>query len=114
MKFPPALASQVVVGNMLRFKDMHAAAQGAAYMFFCFPVQGGLLEATATAALAAKQAGLKGVLNLSQWCARVDSHSPQSHRHGLSEAVRRLPPILLCPWLQPHVLGGTSEDLPTV
>ena len=85
------------MGDMLRIEDMEAAARGAALMFFCFPVKEGLLEATAIAALAAQRAGMRGIVNLSQWCAKIDSHSPHSRKHGLSEAVR----IPLGPPLQP-------------
>ena len=81
---------QVVVGDMLKIEDVEAAAAGANLMFFCFPVKEGLLEATTIAALAARKAGMRGVVNLSQWCAKLDSHSPHSRKHALSEAVRVL------------------------
>jgi hypothetical protein len=32
-------------------------------------------------------AGLKGIINNSQWCADLHSRSPQSRRHALAEAV---------------------------
>ncbi len=79
---------QVVVGDMLKLEDMEAAARGASLMYFCFPVKEGLLEATTIAALAARRAGLRGIVNVSQWCAKLDSHSPYSRKHALSEAVR--------------------------
>ena len=85
---------QVVVGDMLKIEDMEAAAHGTSLMFFCFPVSGGLMEATTTAALAARKAGMHGIVNLSQWCSKVDSHSPHSRKHALSEAVRTPRPFL--------------------
>ena len=85
---------QVVVGDMLKIEDMDAAAHGASLMFFCFPVAGGLLEATTIAALAARRAGMRGILNVSQWVAKLDSHSPYSRKHAMSEAVRTPLPSL--------------------
>ena len=82
---------------MLKLEDMEAAAKGATHMFFCFPVNEALLEATAIAALAARGAGMRGVVNLSQWCAKLDSHSPHSRKHALSEAVRTPPLDLFAP-----------------
>ncbi|BDA41154.1 hypothetical protein COCOBI_01-8090 [Coccomyxa sp. Obi] len=110
-----AAGAEVVVGDLLDIEDVVRAAQGVDYMFFTFAVQGGLLEASTIAAIAARDAGkrphcrtcsvadsqmstpadirpdqiagLKGIVNTSQWCADVLSPSPVSHRHGLSEAV---------------------------
>ncbi|CAL8462008.1 g1539 [Coccomyxa elongata] len=88
-----AAGAEVVVGNLLKIEDLRRAAQGVDYMFFTFAVQGGLLEASTIAAIAARDAGkhhhtrLKGIINNSQWCADLLSPSPVSHRHALSEAV---------------------------
>ncbi len=84
---------QVVVGDMLKLEDVEGAAKGAELMFFCFPVKEGLLEATTIAAIAAKNARMRGVVNLSQWCAKLRSHSPHSRKHALSEAVRIPSPL---------------------
>lgn len=48
---------QVVVGDLLNIEDVLRAAQGVDYMFFTFAVQGGLLEASTIAAIAARDAG---------------------------------------------------------
>ncbi|CAL8466567.1 g6105 [Coccomyxa elongata] len=92
-----AAGAEVVVGDLLKIEDVARAAQGVDYMFFTFAVQGGLLEASTIAAIAARDAGkrhhahhslcLKGIINNSQWCADLLSPSPVSHRHALSEAV---------------------------
>ncbi|BDA41156.1 hypothetical protein COCOBI_01-8110 [Coccomyxa sp. Obi] len=94
-----AAGAEVVIGDLLNIEDVLHAAQGVDYMFFTFAVQGGLLEASTIAAIAARDAGkrtsgsvntlrcLKGIVNNSQWCADLLSPSPVSHRHALSEAV---------------------------
>ena len=91
-----AAAGQVIVGDMLKLEKMEEAAKGAQYLFFCFPVTEGLLEATTIAAISAQNAGMRGIVNLSQWCAKLHSHSPYSRKHALSEAVRALS---LCPYI---------------
>jgi hypothetical protein len=75
---------------MLKIEDVEDAAKGAQYMFFCFPVDAGLTEATTIAAIAAKNAGMRGIVNLSQWVSKLTSHSPFTRKHALSEAVRAL------------------------
>ena len=90
---------------MLKIEVMEAAARGAVLMFFCYPVKEGLLEATTIAALAAHSAGMRGIVNLSQWCAKLDSHSPYSRKHSLSEAVRT-------PWPSPALTVPVSLYIP--
>lgn len=44
----------------------HSLAQGVQRIYFCYPVADGLLKATTFIARAAREEGVKGVVNMSQ------------------------------------------------
>ena len=61
-----AQGAEVVVGDVLDINSIRAALEGIEAAYFVYPVAPGLITATANFAQAAKEAGTKAVLNLSQ------------------------------------------------
>jgi NAD(P)H dehydrogenase (quinone) len=55
--------------------------------YFVYPIRPGILQATAYFAQAAKEAGVDGIVNMSQISAREDSKSHAATDHWLSERV---------------------------
>jgi len=82
------LGAEVLVGDMLDLKSMRAAMQGVKRVYFVYPPQGELLvEATSIVAVAARDAGVEALVNMSQISAREDSNSPLARQHWLSENI---------------------------
>jgi NAD(P)H dehydrogenase (quinone) len=79
--------AEVVVGDLLEHDDAIRATAGTSAAYFCYPVRPGLIQATAYFADAAKRAGLKAVVNLSQISAREDSKSHAARDHWIGERV---------------------------
>jgi NAD(P)H dehydrogenase (quinone) len=79
--------AEVVVGDLLEHDDAIRATAGTSAAYFCYPVRPGLIQATAYFADAAKRAGLKAVVNLSQISAREDSKSHAGRDHWIAERV---------------------------
>ena len=79
--------AEVVVGDLLEHDDAIRATAGTSAAYFCYPVRPGLIQATAYFADAAKRAGLKAVVNLSQISAREDSKSHAARDHWIAERV---------------------------
>ena len=83
-----ALGAEVAVGDLHDLKSMRAAMQGVKRVYFVYPPQGELLvEATTIAAVAARDAGVDALVNMSQISAREDSDSPLARQHWLSEKI---------------------------
>ncbi|WPU99180.1 NmrA family NAD(P)-binding protein [Mucilaginibacter sp. cycad4] len=79
---------EVIVGDFLNFDDIANAMQGVDSAYFCFPVLvPGLLQATAYFAQAAKDAGVKTIVNMSQISARRDSKSNAAQDHWVGERI---------------------------
>jgi uncharacterized protein YbjT (DUF2867 family) len=81
------MGAEVVVGDLLNFKDVRAAMRGVCGAYFCYPIRPGILQATAYFAQAAKEADLECVVNMSQKSAREDALSHAARDHWLSEQV---------------------------
>lgn len=81
------IGAEIVIGDMLNLQDVIAATSGRDAVFFCYPVQPGLLEASSIMAYAAWQAKLKIVVNLSQGSAARWSPSETGRKHWLSEHI---------------------------
>lgn len=80
--------AEVVLGDFLNLQSIRTAMQGVSRVFFCFPPQGDrLVEATTNVAVAARDAGVDTLVNLSQISAREDSESPLARHHWLSENI---------------------------
>ena len=81
------MGAEVVVGDLLEHDDAIRATAGTTAAYFCYPVRPGLIQATAYFADAAKRAGLKAVVNLSQISAWEDSKSHAARDHWIAERV---------------------------
>ena len=81
------LGAQVVIGNILDFQAVRGAVEGVEAAYFVFPIMPGILQATAYFAQAAKEAGLKSVVNMSQISARREARSHAALDHWLAERV---------------------------
>jgi uncharacterized protein YbjT (DUF2867 family) len=83
-----AKGAEVVVGDLLNYNDISAAMQGIDTAYFCFPViVPGVLQATAYFAQAAKENGLKGIVNMSQISARRKAKSNAAQDHWVGEQI---------------------------
>ncbi|MGF1469298.1 MAG: NmrA family NAD(P)-binding protein [Sandaracinaceae bacterium] len=83
-----ALGAQVVVGDFLDLRSMRAALDGVDRAYFCYPPDGtDLLEATSIFGTAAKDAGVRSVVNMSQISADEASSSFLARQHWLAENV---------------------------
>ena len=78
---------EVVYGDLLDFGQVRAALSGVQRAYFVYPIRPGILQATAYFAQAAKEAGVDGVVNMSQKSAREDAKSHAATDHWLSERV---------------------------
>ncbi len=82
------LGAEVVVADFHDLRTMRGAMEGVGRVYFVYPPQGAqLVEATTIAATAARDAGVRGFVNMSQISAREDSDSPLARHHWLSEGI---------------------------
>jgi NAD(P)H dehydrogenase (quinone) len=114
-----AQGAEVVVGDMLEINTLRSAMQGVEAAYFVWPVQPGLISAVVNFVHAAKEAGVKAVLNLSQRSANRESTSNSCRDTEIAEDVFNwsgLPVIhlrptyflewLMYPWQLPYLQQG--------
>jgi len=82
-----AAGAEIFTGDLRDFRAVRQAVKGIDRVYFCYPVRAGLLDATTAMAEAAKEEGVKFVLNLSQGASSDTSPSPHARRHWLSEKI---------------------------
>ena len=70
-----------------RLRPGPPALGGVQRAYFVYPIRPGILQATAYFAQAAKEAGVDGIVNMSQKSAREDARSHAATDHWLSERV---------------------------
>lgn len=98
--------AQIVIGDLLDFESVHSALDGVEGAYFVFPILPGILQATAYFAQAAKEAGVKAVVNMSQISARREAKSHAAQNHWIAEQifnwsgvpVTHLRPTLFAEW----------------
>jgi uncharacterized protein YbjT (DUF2867 family) len=78
---------EVVYGDLLDFDQVRAAVSGVRRAYFVYPIRPGIVQATAYFAQAASEAGLDGIVNMSQVTARPDAKSHASTDHWVAERV---------------------------
>ncbi len=78
---------EVFYGDLLDFGQVRAALNGVQRAYFVYPIRPGILQATAYFAQAAKEAGVDGIVNMSQKSAREDAKSHAATDHWLSERI---------------------------
>ena len=79
--------AEVVVGDLFEHDDAIRAAADITTAYFCYPVRPGIIQTTAYFTDAAKRAGLKAVINMSQISAREDSKSHAARDHWIAERI---------------------------
>jgi NAD(P)H dehydrogenase (quinone) len=89
-----AAGAEIVVGDLLNFRDVSSAMRGVSGAYFVYPVEPGLLEATVNFAQAAAEAGVRSVVNMSQISARREATSNAARQHWLAERLLDRGPML--------------------
>jgi uncharacterized protein YbjT (DUF2867 family) len=82
-----ALGAEIFEGDFLDIRSVQRAAQGTSSIYFAYPVQEGLLDASAAMALAARQAGISRLVNLVMLQSSPDAPTPRMRQNYLSEQV---------------------------
>ena len=121
---------EVVYGDLLDFGQVRAALTRVRRAYFVYPIRPGILQATAYFAQAAKEAGVDGIVNMSQKSAREDAKSHAATDHWLAERVfdwsgvpvAHIRPTYFAEWLlylapmikagRLHVPFGTGKHAP--
>jgi uncharacterized protein YbjT (DUF2867 family) len=82
-----ALGAEVVVGDLREITSVLPALHGVRRAFFTYPVTGGMLDATAVFAAAARRQGLERIVDVSQLAADPAAGTPHMRRHWVAEQV---------------------------
>ena len=82
-----SLGAEVVYGDLNDYHSIKAALKGIERTYFCYPIAKGLVHASAMFGQAAKENGVRAIVNMSQIIAREDAPSHASFEHWLSERV---------------------------
>src|SRR6202047_850420 len=82
-----AQGAEIVEGDFLDVRSVKRAVEGTASVYFAYPVQDGLLDATAAMAVAAREAGISRLVNLVMLQSSVDAPTPRMRQNYLSEQV---------------------------
>lgn len=77
----------VVLGDLLNFRDVRGALDGVQRAYFNYPVGEGLVEAAVMFAQAAKEQDLELIVNMSHIQSRPYARSKATQNHWLSEQV---------------------------
>jgi uncharacterized protein YbjT (DUF2867 family) len=114
-----ALGAEVVLGDLQEVNSLRDAMQGVQSAYFVYPPAPGLLSATVNFAQAARETGVKTVINLSQRSADRESASDSCRDTYISEEVFNwsgVPVVhlrptyflewLLYPWQLPYLQQG--------
>lgn len=82
-----ALGAEVVEGDLLDVQSVQRAVRGVSRVYFGYPVQDGLLDATANVAVAARDAGVTRLVNLVMLRSSLDAPTPRMRQNYLSEQL---------------------------
>jgi uncharacterized protein YbjT (DUF2867 family) len=82
-----SLGAEIFEGDFLDVRSVQRAVQGASAVYFAYPVQDGLLDATAAMAVAAREAGISRLVNLVMLQSSIDAPTPRMRQNYLSEQV---------------------------
>jgi uncharacterized protein YbjT (DUF2867 family) len=82
-----ALGAEVVEGDFLDFPSVQRAVQGVSAIYFAYPVQDGLLDATAIMAVAARNAGITRLVDMVMLISSPDAPTPRMRQNYLSEQI---------------------------
>lgn len=79
--------AEIYQGDFLDIRAVERAVQGVSSVYFAYPVVDGLLDATATMAAAARDAGVQRLVNLVMLRSSPDAPTPRMRQNYLSERV---------------------------
>jgi uncharacterized protein YbjT (DUF2867 family) len=111
--------AEVVAGDLHDFPTVSAAMTGVTAAYFNYPVAPGLVEATATFAQAASEAGVHAVVNMSQISARREAKSNAARAHWIAERLldrtalvtTHLRPTFFTFWLNLYWIRHNDEGI---
>jgi uncharacterized protein YbjT (DUF2867 family) len=82
-----ALGAEIFEGDFLDIRSVQRAAEGTSAIYFAYPVQDGLIDATAIMALAEREARISRLVNLVMLQSSPDAPTPRMRQNYLSEQV---------------------------
>jgi len=82
-----SLGAETVVGDLLDLDQVGAAMEGVDGGYFGYPFKDGLIDAAALFAQAAREAGVKSIVNMSQRSARREAKSHAARDHCITEQL---------------------------
>jgi uncharacterized protein YbjT (DUF2867 family) len=82
-----ALGAEIFEGDFLNIRSVQRATESVSAIYFAYPVQDGLMDATATMALAAREAKVTRLVNLVMLQSSPDAPTPRMRQNYLSEQV---------------------------
>ena len=82
-----ALGAEIFQGDFLDIRSVQRATEGVSAIYFAYPVQDGLMDATAIMALAAREAKVTRLVNLVMLQSSPDAPTPRMRQNYLSEQV---------------------------
>jgi len=82
-----SLGADVVVGDFLDYPSVERAVAGVSTVYFAYPVQDGLLQASAIMADAARKAGVTRLIGMVMLVSSPDAPTPRMRENYLSEQI---------------------------
>jgi uncharacterized protein YbjT (DUF2867 family) len=79
--------AEIVVGDFLDARSVEQAVEDVSAIYFAYPVQDGLADATAAMAFAARKHGVSRLVNLVMYQSSIDAPTPRMRQNYLSEQV---------------------------
>lgn len=81
------LGAEIAVGDFLDIASVERAVEGVSSVYFAYPVQAGLLDATAIMADAARRAGVTRLVDMVMLVSAPNAPTPRMRENYLSEQV---------------------------
>src|SRR5262249_37571988 len=81
------LGAEIFEGDFLDIRSVQRAAEGTSAIYFAYPAQEGLMDATAAMALAAREAGASRLVDLGLLQSWPAAPTPRMRQNDLSEQV---------------------------
>ena len=82
-----AIGAEVVEGDLLDFRSVERALQGVSSVYFAYPVQSGLIDASAIMAIAARKAGVTRLIDMVMLISTPEAPTPRMRQNYLSEQI---------------------------
>ncbi|MBR0692569.1 NmrA family NAD(P)-binding protein [Bradyrhizobium lablabi] len=113
-----SLGAETVVGDLLDLDQVRAAMEGVEGGYFVYPFRDGLIDAAAFFAQAAREAGVKSIVNMSQRSARREARSHAARDHFITEQLfdwseissTHIRPTFFAEWLIYNLPGWNVKE----